>query len=292
LREQAVSGQKGFGADLLEALTAAAELINTGRSAGGDELRTAADVASFARRYGMGGRAREGDVAALRAYRARLDAIVTACEAGNGPAGGTVNNALVRGAGGHPADGGARRARPAYSRARARRADGRPDRRPPRHGPGRTPGGRGERPVAHLRVTGLPRGLSGRVPKPVPALLRQPYLREPAARRRLSGPQGRRGVTPPRSRGRAPRARRPGRAARPGPPVRRSAGAPGGRGGGPTSTGPRRAAASGTGSTGRPAGPAPGARSACRRRCPRRRSWGSSPLPGPRSWCAGPAPGR
>src|SRR5262249_59919823 len=95
LREQAVSGQKGFGADLLEALTAAAELINTGRSAGADELRTAADVASFARRYRMGGRAREGDVAALRAYRARLDALVTGCEAGHGPAVVRMINALL-----------------------------------------------------------------------------------------------------------------------------------------------------------------------------------------------------
>src|SRR5262249_35434132 len=53
--EQSVSSQKGFGADLLEALIAAAELINTGWSAGGEELRTVADVAAFGRRYGMGG---------------------------------------------------------------------------------------------------------------------------------------------------------------------------------------------------------------------------------------------
>jgi predicted RNA-binding Zn ribbon-like protein len=95
LREQSVSGQKGFGADLLEALIAVAELINTGRSAGGEELRTVAGVASFGRRYGMGGRAREGDVRALRAYRARLDAIVTACESGDGPAAVRMINALL-----------------------------------------------------------------------------------------------------------------------------------------------------------------------------------------------------
>ena len=44
-------------------------------------MRDVADVAAFGRRYGLGGRARAGDVPALRAYRARLDGIVTACEA-------------------------------------------------------------------------------------------------------------------------------------------------------------------------------------------------------------------
>jgi predicted RNA-binding Zn ribbon-like protein len=81
LGEQVVSGQKGFGADLLEALTAVADLINTGRSRNGEGLRDVADVAGFGRRYGLGGRARARDVPALRAYRARLDAVVTACEA-------------------------------------------------------------------------------------------------------------------------------------------------------------------------------------------------------------------
>src|SRR5262249_59711581 len=76
LREPSVSSQKGFGADLLEALTAAAELINTGRSVGGEGLRTVADVAAFGRRYGMGGRAREGGVASLRAHRPRPAAIL------------------------------------------------------------------------------------------------------------------------------------------------------------------------------------------------------------------------
>ena len=95
LREQFVSSQKSFGADLLEALIAAAELINTGRSAGGEEFRTAADVAAFGRRYGMGGRSRETDVAALRAHRARLDAIVTTWEAGDGLAAVRMINALL-----------------------------------------------------------------------------------------------------------------------------------------------------------------------------------------------------
>src|SRR5262249_43606891 len=102
LREPSVSSQKGFGADLLEALTAAAELINAGRSVGGEGLRTVADVAAFGRRYGMGGRAREGDVGSLRAHRARLDAIVTACEAGDGPAAVRVINARLAEAGAIP----------------------------------------------------------------------------------------------------------------------------------------------------------------------------------------------
>jgi len=95
LGEQVVSSQKGFGADLLEALTAAADLINTGRSRDGERLRDVADVAAFGRRYGLGGRARAGDVPALRAYRARLDTIVTACEAGDIPAAVRMINTLL-----------------------------------------------------------------------------------------------------------------------------------------------------------------------------------------------------
>jgi len=95
LGEQVVSSQKGFGADLLEALTAAAELINTGRSRDGEGLRDVAGVAAFGRRYGLGGRARAADVPALRAHRARLDAIVTVCEAGDTPAAVPMINALL-----------------------------------------------------------------------------------------------------------------------------------------------------------------------------------------------------
>jgi predicted RNA-binding Zn ribbon-like protein len=102
LGEQSVSSQKGFGADLLEALTAAAELINTGRSPDGEGLRGVADVAAFGRRYGLGGRAQAGDVPALRAYRARLDAAVTACEAGDGPAAVRMINALLNETGAIP----------------------------------------------------------------------------------------------------------------------------------------------------------------------------------------------
>jgi len=72
-----------------------AELVNTGRSRGGEGLRDVADVAAFGRRYHLGGRARAGDVPALRAYRARLDAVVTACEAGDGPAAMRMINALL-----------------------------------------------------------------------------------------------------------------------------------------------------------------------------------------------------
>jgi len=95
LGEPSVSSQKGFGADLLEALIAAAELINTGRSRDGEGLRGVADVAAFGRRYGLGGRAQAADGPALRAYRARLDAIVTACEAGDSPAAVRLINALL-----------------------------------------------------------------------------------------------------------------------------------------------------------------------------------------------------
>jgi predicted RNA-binding Zn ribbon-like protein len=95
LGEQFVSSQKGLGADLLEALTAVAELLNTGRSRDGEGLRDAADVAAFGRRYGFGGRARATDVTALRGYRARLDAVVTACEAGDSQRGARMINALL-----------------------------------------------------------------------------------------------------------------------------------------------------------------------------------------------------
>ena len=54
-----------------------------------------ADVAAFGRRYGLGGRAQAGDVAALRAYRGRLDAVVTACEAGDIPAAVRMINLLL-----------------------------------------------------------------------------------------------------------------------------------------------------------------------------------------------------
>ena len=96
LRERSDSSQSGFGPDLLEALTAAAELINTGRSGDGEGLPGVADVRSFGQRYAFHGRPAEAaDVPRLRAYRARLDAVVSACEAGDEPAAVEMLNALL-----------------------------------------------------------------------------------------------------------------------------------------------------------------------------------------------------
>ncbi len=90
------SSQSGFDADLLEALTTCAELINTGRSDAGEGIRDLADVQSFADRYAFHGRAATPrDVARLRAYRARLDAVAVACEAGDQEAAIAMLNALL-----------------------------------------------------------------------------------------------------------------------------------------------------------------------------------------------------
>lgn len=81
LRERPDRGQSAFGADLAEALTACAELINTGRGGVADSLRTAADVQKFGDRYAFhGAGAGPGDVRRLRSHRARLDATAAACE--------------------------------------------------------------------------------------------------------------------------------------------------------------------------------------------------------------------
>ena len=98
LRERADRSQSGFGPDLVEALWACAELINTGRSGAGDGLRTVADVQSFGQRYAFHGRgAGPADVARLRAHRARLDAVVAACENGDEDAAiGTLNALLTQ----------------------------------------------------------------------------------------------------------------------------------------------------------------------------------------------------
>ena len=96
LRERPDSSQSSFGADLLEALIAATELINTGRSSAGEGLRGVADVQEFSRRYAFQGRpAGPADVPRLRAYRTRLDAVVTACEAGDGTAAADMLNTLL-----------------------------------------------------------------------------------------------------------------------------------------------------------------------------------------------------
>ncbi len=96
LREPPDRSQSGFGADLLEALTACVELINTARSGAGECLRGVADVQSFGQRYAFHGRdAVPRDVARLRAHRARLDAVVSACEAGDSEAAIGMLNALL-----------------------------------------------------------------------------------------------------------------------------------------------------------------------------------------------------
>jgi predicted RNA-binding Zn ribbon-like protein len=96
LGEPADRSQSGFGADLLEALAASAELINTGRAAAGDELRTVADVQEFGDRYAFHGNpAGPGDLARLRALRARLDGVAVACESGDDPAAIEMLNALL-----------------------------------------------------------------------------------------------------------------------------------------------------------------------------------------------------
>jgi predicted RNA-binding Zn ribbon-like protein len=96
LRERADRSQNAFGADLIEALTACTELINTGRSPAGEGLRGVADVAAFGRRYAFAGRpAGLADVERLRSHRARLDAVAVACEIGGGDAASAMLNALL-----------------------------------------------------------------------------------------------------------------------------------------------------------------------------------------------------
>jgi CGNR zinc finger/Putative stress-induced transcription regulator len=96
LRERSDRSQSAFGPDLLEALIAGAELINTGRADVGDGLRAVADVQAFGDRYAFHGiAAGPKDVARLRAHRARLDAVAVACEAGNSAAAIGMLNALL-----------------------------------------------------------------------------------------------------------------------------------------------------------------------------------------------------
>jgi predicted RNA-binding Zn ribbon-like protein len=96
LRDRPDRSQSGFGADLIEALTACAELINTGRAKAGDGLRGVPDVQAFGDRYAVHGRAAtERDVPRLRSHRARLDAIAEACAAGDTAAATEMINALL-----------------------------------------------------------------------------------------------------------------------------------------------------------------------------------------------------
>jgi len=95
LRERPDRSQSAFDADQLEALTACAELINTGRSGTGEDM-SLPDVESFGHRYAFHGRAAApADVPRLRAHRARLDAIAVACEAGEHAAAIEMLNALL-----------------------------------------------------------------------------------------------------------------------------------------------------------------------------------------------------
>jgi predicted RNA-binding Zn ribbon-like protein len=88
--------QSSFGADLLEALAACTELINTGRAEGGDTLRGVADIHAMARRYAFqGAPAAPADLPRLRAHRARLDAAATACYEGREADAIEILNALL-----------------------------------------------------------------------------------------------------------------------------------------------------------------------------------------------------
>lgn len=96
LRERSDRSQSGFGADLLEALEACAELINTGRSEDGERLRDVADIQAFGDRYGFhGDPAVPRDVPRLGRHRARLDAIAVSCEAGDDETATGMLNALL-----------------------------------------------------------------------------------------------------------------------------------------------------------------------------------------------------
>lgn len=84
-------------------MTGCVELINTGRAGSADQLRTVADLQRLADRYAFAGRrGRPGDLAAARAYRARLESIVAFCEAGDEPAAIVQINGLLAGTGAIP----------------------------------------------------------------------------------------------------------------------------------------------------------------------------------------------
>jgi len=84
LKGRGDSGQSHFDADQIEAMTGCVDLINTGRGRDGDELSSVADLQTLADNYAFAGvRGVAADVARARDYRARLDAIVTSCEAGD-----------------------------------------------------------------------------------------------------------------------------------------------------------------------------------------------------------------
>lgn len=95
------SSQSAFGADLAEALTACAELINTGR--GGAGMCAVEDVQAFGERYAFHGNpAGPRDVPRLRSHRERLDAVATACEQGDDAAAIGLLNSLLKETGAIP----------------------------------------------------------------------------------------------------------------------------------------------------------------------------------------------
>ena len=84
-------------------MTGFVELINTGRATGGEGLPTLADLQAMADRYAFAGtRGQPEDLIRVRAYRARLDSIVTACEAGQEQAAINLINALLSETGASP----------------------------------------------------------------------------------------------------------------------------------------------------------------------------------------------
>lgn len=81
----------------MEALTGCVELINSGRAGSPDQLRDESDLQRLADRYAFAGsRARPGNITAALEYRAQLDAVVAACEAGDEPTAiGRINTLLA-----------------------------------------------------------------------------------------------------------------------------------------------------------------------------------------------------
>lgn len=103
LRDPSDSSQSHFDADQIEALIGCVELINTGRAGSPDQLADESDLQRLADRYAFAGsRADAGDLPAALAYRAQLDSVVTACEAGAAPVAITRINALLAATGAIP----------------------------------------------------------------------------------------------------------------------------------------------------------------------------------------------
>jgi predicted RNA-binding Zn ribbon-like protein len=103
LRDVADSSQSHFDADQVEAMTGCVEFINTGRAGSPDQLRDVSDLQLLADRYAFPrSRPKAGDLAAARDYRAQLDSVVTACEAGAESAAIAQINALLAATGAIP----------------------------------------------------------------------------------------------------------------------------------------------------------------------------------------------